>query len=106
MPDFRGANHHRHPKYGNDHQKERRRLDPLIQSGHGWCAQPICLMPTRWIQPGARWALGHNDAGTAWIGPVHEFCNQRAAAAKGGRVAAARHGTRRWRVQVRQLPRW
>lgn len=107
MPNFRGANHATNPKYGIHHQKERARLKPTIDAGGGWCTQPTCRMPSRWIQPGTPWCLGHNDAGTEWIGPVHEYCNQREAASKGGRIVAARYGrSNRGRRQVRQLPRW
>jgi hypothetical protein len=108
VPDFRGANQHTNPKYGNAHQKLRRALKPTIDAGDGWCAQPICLMPSRRIAPGARWCLGHNDAGTEWIGPVHELCNQREAAAKGGRTVAAKYGRshRSSRIRARQLPQW
>lgn len=76
--------------YGTAHQRERARLKPLVDAGHAWCAQPICIYPTRWIQPGTRWALGHNDARTAWIGPVHHACNQLDGARRGGRTTAAR----------------
>ena len=88
--------------YGTPHQRERARHQPAVDAGRGYCAQPICLKPSRWIQPGTRWALGHNDERTAWIGPVHELCNQRAAARKGARLAAA--GRRRRRQQ--RAPVW
>ena len=76
--------------YGTDHRRERKRLTPLVDSGNAYCMQPVCLMPARWIQPGTPWALGHNDARTAWIGPTHAVCNQRDGASKGGKVIAAR----------------
>lgn len=80
--------------YGWAHQKERRRLKPVVDAGNAWCAQPICLMPTRWITPGTPWALGHNDTRTAWIGPVHAICNQRDGASKGGKaITRRRRGT-------------
>ena len=76
--------------YGSAHQKERARLTPIVNAGDAYCAQPICLEPTRWIRPGTPWDLGHNETRTAWIGPTHRRCNQTAGASKGGRVIAAR----------------
>jgi hypothetical protein len=82
--------------YGYEHQKERRRLTPLVNSGQAVCAQPVCIHRDRTIQPGTPWALGHNDNRTAWIGPVHADCNQQDGASKGGRTIAARkHPTQR-----------
>lgn len=103
MPGFAGARYRgqRGNKYSAAHQRERRRLTPIVNAGHAHCAQPICVMPNRWIQPGTPWALGHNDAGTAWIGPVHNLCNQRDAARRGGHARALKHGP--WR---RRLPTW
>ena len=89
--------------YGTAHRKERARLAPYVQAGEAMCMQPVCVMPTRWIEPGTRWALGHNDARTAWIGPVHERCNQLDGASKGGKVIAAR---KRVKVQVRASREW
>jgi hypothetical protein len=80
--------------YGYAHQRERLRLTPIVNAGLANCAQPICIHSDRWIRPGTRWALGHNDSRTAWIGPVHADCNQLDGASKGGRLIAARkHGT-------------
>jgi hypothetical protein len=83
--------------YGIDHQRERARLKPVVDAGLAFCQQGIpgngstggCCMPTRRIHPGTPWHLGHNDARTAWIGPVHEQCNQDHAAIKGGRAGRA-----------------
>jgi hypothetical protein len=69
--------------YGHDHQQERERWRPVVERGEAWCQQGIpgngssgtCLHDSRWIIPGTRWALGHNDARTEWIGPVHADCN-------------------------------
>jgi hypothetical protein len=76
--------------YGNAHQKERRRLTPTVERGEAYCAQPTCVMPSRWIQPGTRWALGHSDDRTTWIGPVHHRCNQLDGASKGGQATTGR----------------
>ena len=47
----------------------------LDRDGYLLCAQPACLHPTRTILPGMRWCAGHDDTGTAYIGPVHLRCN-------------------------------
>lgn len=77
--------------YGYRHQQERRRLRPIVEAGNAYCAQPHCLMPTRWIQPETPWDVGHNDDRTAYLGPCHRPCNQQAGASKGGRVTAGRN---------------
>ncbi len=57
------------------------------------CAAITCRMPTRWIQPGTPWDLGHTDDRTTYHGPEHRVCNQLAGAIKGGRATAfAKHG--------------
>lgn len=76
--------------YGYDHQKERRRLTPIVNTGRAYCAQPRCIHTDRAIHPGTPWALGHNETRTAWIGPVHADCNQLDGAVRGGRTIAAR----------------
>jgi hypothetical protein len=72
--------------YGAAHQRERERLRPLVDAGLAYCQQPVCLMTARRIEPGTPWALGHNDARTAWIGPTHALCNAHDGAVKAGRV--------------------
>jgi hypothetical protein len=61
--------------YGSSHQAERARLEPTIQAGQGWCAEVICVMPTRWIRPGTPWHLAHSQDRSQWLGPSHERCN-------------------------------
>jgi len=107
VPNFTGANRgQRGERYGSQHQKERAALKPLVDAGQAYCQQGIpgngssgrCLKPSRWIQPGTRWVLGHNDAGDATIGPVHQLCNQRDGARRGG-IAAHRKQRRRRHAQ-------
>jgi hypothetical protein len=61
--------------YGSEHQKLHAQWEPLVDAGMVTCHETICLMPSRWIQPGTPWHLGHTPDGTTWIGPVHQRCN-------------------------------
>ena len=82
------------PRYGYAHQKVRVQLGKIIAAGDGWCAQPECVMPTRWIPPGAPWDVAHDDTGTITIGPAHRRCNTRDGAIRGNRMRR-RHA---WRL--------
>ncbi len=117
MPGFVGAHGRgqRGTKYDYRHQKERARLKPIVERGEAWCQQGIpgngssgrCLKPSRNIAPGTRWVLGHNDAGTAWIGPCHWACNHQDASRRGALARARKYGP--WRGRRRQppsLPSW
>jgi hypothetical protein len=92
MPNFAGATRNRGDRYKGEHQKERARLKPTVEAGLAYCQQGIrgngssghCYYRSRWIPPGTPWVLGHNDAGTAYIGPCHAKCNQRDGARRGG----------------------
>lgn len=57
--------------YGSRHKAERKRLDPVVQSGLAMCVR--CEEP---IEPGTPWDLGHNDDRTMWTGPEHASCNR------------------------------
>jgi len=77
-----------------EHVRTRRRYEQqLAIYGSLTCAQPVCVMPSRIILPGMRWCGGHDDTGTAYIGPVHERCNVKDAAKR----ARARQSTTRLR---------
>lgn len=62
--------------YGAAHQAERARWQPTIDRGEGRCAELICLMPTRVIQPGRRWDLAHDRTTGGYLGPAHPKCNR------------------------------
>lgn len=62
--------------YGASHQAERERHRPDVDAGRAHCAEVICLMPTRWIQPGTPWDLAHNRATGGYLGPAHRWCNR------------------------------
>jgi hypothetical protein len=95
--------------YGYPHRKIRAALEPLVASGQARCQQGLkgssgtCIHADRRILPGQAWALGHNDARTGYIGPVHADCNQRDGASRGGKVIAARRSRGRrpiWRSRT------
>jgi hypothetical protein len=83
-------------RYGWQHQKERKRWEPVVAAGNGYCVQTDprdptsppgsgCVMPTRWIKPGELWQLAHDYTGTTYLGPAHRRCNLRDAAIRGHR---------------------
>jgi hypothetical protein len=71
--------------YSGDHPKERARIKPIVDAGQAMCAEIICLMPNRWIQPGTPWDLAHDRTRPGfYLGPAHRKCNR----AEGGRHRA------------------
>jgi hypothetical protein len=78
------------PRYRHQHQQERARLKPAVDAGDAYCVQPICLKPTRWIPPGTRWDVAHDDTGTVTLGPAHEKCNRSDGAVRGNKLRSAR----------------
>lgn len=62
--------------YGGPHVKLRDQWKPLVDSGQASCHAAICLMPSRRIQPGTPWDLGHTPDRTTWTGPEHQRCNR------------------------------
>lgn len=61
--------------YGSSHQKERARWQPVVAAGNAWCAEPVCLEPSRWIPPGSPWHLAHDTGQRGYRGPAHRRCN-------------------------------
>lgn len=41
-----------------------------------WCAQPVCLEPSREIAPNQQVDVAHDDDGLAILGPAHRRCNR------------------------------
>jgi len=62
--------------YGYEHQLERERWRPVVDAGRAICAEPICLMPARAINPGTPWDLAHNRSTGGYRGPAHRRCNR------------------------------
>lgn len=71
--------------YGTLHQRQRRLLAPLVESGAAICAR--CGEP---IKAGEAWDLGHDDADRSqYSGPEHQKCNRATAGRR-------RRTSRRW----------
>lgn len=66
--------------YGTEHQAERERWRPIVETGQASCAR--C---GERIAPDAPWDLGHTDDRTGYHGPECRSCNRSA----GGRNGAA-----------------
>lgn len=69
--------------YGSEHQRERRKWKPIVESGQAVCHATTCVMHSRIIEPDAEWDLGHTEDRSAWTGPEHRRCNRREGARRG-----------------------
>jgi hypothetical protein len=59
-------------RYGNVHQRLRRRWAPLVAAGGASCSR--CDQP---IHPGQPWDLGHTPGDRhTYAGPQHSVCNR------------------------------
>jgi hypothetical protein len=72
--------------YGTEHQRLRAYWDQYVQAGDAHCHAAICLQPTRWIQPGTDWDLGHTPDRTSYTGPEHAKCNRTEGARRGNQM--------------------
>ena len=79
--------------YGTNHQRERKRWDPIVRAGNATCAR--CEEP---ISADGPYDLGHNDDRTQWTGPEHVACNRSAGGKNGAAVTNAKRQTvsREW----------
>lgn len=85
--------------YGTEHQKLRRAWKPYVDAGKVRCHAVVCLMPSRWIAPGAPWDLGHTRDRTGWTGPEHRKCNRAEGSARIPKWRRRRPTvTRRWEL--------
>ncbi len=77
------------PRYRYAHQQERERWRPIVAAGDAYCAEPLCLMKSRWIPPwtpSRLWHVCHDPSGTRVIGVGHRRCNLAEAARRGNRT--------------------
>jgi hypothetical protein len=58
------------PEYGHHHRQLRKQYAHTVEAGRARCWR--CGEP---IAPGAKWHLGHDDAGERVMGPEHGRCN-------------------------------
>ena len=86
------------PRYRYAHQQIRKRLRAIVDAGEAYCVEPVCVMPSRWIQPGTPWDVCHDPTGTITTGPGHARCNRREGASRGNRMRRAKpvRTPRRW----------
>jgi hypothetical protein len=86
--------------YGTAHQREKRRLNPIIERDGAMCCARRCLMPSREIPPGTKsheWDLGHSLDRTRWTGPEHPRCNRSEGATRGNQARGKAKATpSRW----------
>lgn len=70
-------------KYSGTYLAIRRAWAPVVARGEATCHEPVCLMPTRVINPGSKWDLCHDTTGTQILGPGHRKCNRSEGAIRG-----------------------
>jgi hypothetical protein len=67
------------------HRAERKKWARIVAAGNAWCAETVCLMASRWIEPGTPWDVAHDVTGTWYLGAAHSRCNRSEAASRGNR---------------------
>jgi hypothetical protein len=82
--------------YGIAHQRERRRWRPRVEAGEVECHAVVCFMPTRRIEPGTPWDLGHTIDRSGWTGPEHRYCNRKEPQLRGPGTPTTQRAQRRW----------
>lgn len=74
------------PRYATrQHREQRRKWRAIVDRGEGWCCEPVCLEPSRFIPPGARFDVSHDPSGLVYLGASHPRCNRSEGAARGNR---------------------
>lgn len=97
--------------YGWPHQRERSRWVRYQQDGGDEdedgrrrgrlrCRAERCLLPTRWIERGEDWDLGHGQGQRGYRGPEHVKCNRTEGAVSSNRTGNP--GARRPRPRRRR----
>ena len=78
--------------YGSRHRRLRQLYARMVAVGRAQCSEVVCLMPTRWIQPGTPWDLAHGPTRDTYLGPAHAACNRSEGATRGNRTRATTPG--------------
>lgn len=98
------------PRYSYRHQQQRKQWALTVNRGEGQCAEVRCLMSTRWIAPGSKWHLAHDETGTVVIGVSHARCNTSEGATRGNKMRGRRRSAGkpryRRRTPARPANRW
>lgn len=81
--------------YGAKHQQVRKQIAPIVAAGEAECAQDVCLMYSRRIDPGQPWDLAHDRETGRYLGPAHAACN-RSEGAREGNAQRSRRTSRDW----------
>lgn len=68
------------------HKRERKLWLPVVKAGQAYCSEPVCLMPSRWLDPSQPWDLSHDHQRGGYLGPSHRRCNRAEGAARGNRA--------------------
>lgn len=80
-----------------EHRAARKAIDQAQARGEILqCVEPVCLMPTRAIQPWQPAHVCHDPSGTIVTGPGHARCNTSEGAARGNRMRGQPRTQRRW----------
>lgn len=84
------------PQYNTpQHKALRKQYRRVVDAGNGWCAELICLMPSRHIAPYMPFDLAHDRATGGHLGAAHPLCNR----AEGGRHRHAKNKrSERWEL--------
>lgn len=87
------------PQYRTrEYRAAKEQLRPIVEAGLAYCAELVCVEPSRRIAPGAPWALAHDHrdpTGQTLLGPAHRRCN--------GAESARRNNPKRPRPAPRRL---
>jgi hypothetical protein len=71
--------------YGIAHRRLRARWAKKVDAG-----EVHCWRCGRWIEPGSRWDLGHDEDRSVTRGPEHQACNRATATHKAERTGRRR----------------
>jgi hypothetical protein len=63
-------------EYGSEHRKLRVRWKILVDAGGVQCRASYCRHPSRLIEPGSAWVLGHVRDRESYAGPEHKDCGE------------------------------